>query len=104
MDDFDKLLLEKIDSGICLTEREISEVVHGYGIESEYGDNRRWSRSVTTYSKIGERYFSTEWENGLTECQDNDYSYQPVEVKLVKYEKMIMVREWIPVNEDIGGK
>ena len=98
MDKYEEELLKKIDSKERLTKSEIKEVLE-YEVESEYGDNRRWSRSVTTISQIGDRYFSTNWDEGLTEYQENEYYEQPVEVQKKTYEKTITVTEWVPVEE-----
>ena len=97
MDKYEEELLKKIDSGEKLKKNDIREVLE-YEVESEYGDNRRWSRSVTTISQIGDRYFSTNWDEGLTEYQENEYYEQPVEVEKNTYEKTITVTEWVPVN------
>ncbi len=104
MDKYDKELLKKIDSGEELTRSELCDIIFEFEIEREDGDNRRWSRSVITISKIGDRYFSTTWEEGLTECQENEYYYQPVEVEKKTYEKTITVNEWVPVNQESEDK
>lgn len=98
MDKYEKELLLKIDSNEELSESDIREVLE-YEVESEYGDNRRWSRSVITISEIGERFFSTYWEEGLTEYQENEYYGQPVEVEKVTYEKTITVTEWKEISK-----
>lgn len=99
MEKYEEELLKKIDSSEELTDREIREVLE-YEVESEYGENRRWSRSVTTISKIGERYFMTEWEEGLTECQQNTYGEQPEEVRKKTYEKTITITEWVSMDKE----
>lgn len=103
MDEYEEALLQKIDNREKLKRSEITEVLE-HEIESSYGDNRRWSRSVTTISKIGDRYFSTNWEEGLTEYQENEYYEQPVEVKKKTYEKTITVTEWVPVDKESEDK
>ena len=35
---------------------------------------------------------------GLTECQENEFEDQPVEVRKHTYEKTIEVTEWIPIK------
>lgn len=100
MDKYDEELLRKIDNGEKLTRSELCDVIFEYEVETEYGENRRWSRSVNTISEIGNRYFSIDWEEGLTECQENEYYDQPIEVEKKTYEKTITVTEWIPVNKD----
>ena len=104
MDKYEEALLKKIDSGTELTGSELREVIQEYEVEVEYGDNRRWSRSATTISEIGGRYFSTNWEDGLTESQENEYYDQPVEVQKKTYEKTITVTEWVPVNNESEDK
>lgn len=46
-------------------------------IVEEFSDNRRWSRAATSIIAIpvdgGERLFAIYWDEGLTECQDNNY-------------------------------
>lgn len=46
-------------------------------IAEEFSDNRRWSRAATSIIAIpvdgGERLFAIYWDEGLTECQDNNY-------------------------------
>lgn len=93
-DDLEVELLRKIDAGENLTEEELRLVIHDFGFESEYEENRRWTRCVSTISELCGRYFMTVWDEGLTECQENEYYDQPEEVELVEYEKTITVREW----------
>jgi hypothetical protein len=96
---FEEILLQKIDRGEPLTERELSTLVCEYDIDTEYGDNRRWSRTVTTIVQLGDRHFSIDWEQGLTECQENEFYNQPVEVVGKLITKTIMVTEWVPIKE-----
>lgn len=100
MDKYEEQLLRKIDDGEELTESELRGVIFDFEVEREEGENRRWSRSVTTISQIGDRYFSTDWEEGLTEYQENEYYEQPVEVQKKTYEKIITVTEWIPITQE----
>ena len=96
---FESIIINKIDSHEDLTEKEISRLVFNYDIENTYGENRRWTRSVSTIIRLGDRYFCIEWEEGLTECQTNEYFEQPYEVEEHEYEKTIIVREWRKKNE-----
>lgn len=94
---FEEIMVKKIDSGEKLSERELSNLVCGYEVESEYGENRRWTRTVETIVKLCGRFFCVCWEEGLTECQENEFWEQPVEVKKHTYEKVITVTEWVAV-------
>jgi len=96
VDEYQINILNKIDAGEKLTKGELREFRWtGKEISTEYGENRRWSRSATSIVQIGERYFCLEWEEGLTECQENEYYEEPYEVEKKTYEKTITVTEWV---------
>ena len=100
MDNYEKEMLDKIDSSDDLTERELKSLPWEFNeIERTYGDNRRWARKTTSIIEIGGRFFKLDWDEGLTEMQEHEFYYQPVEVKEKTYEKTITVKEWIPVGE-----
>ena len=96
MSEYEKKLLDKIDSGEDLTCDELRTLVFEFEVESEYGENLRWTRSVDTISTLGGRFFSTAWYEGLTECQEDEFYDQPVEVEKKEYDKTVHVVEWIP--------
>jgi len=91
---FDEIMVNKIDNKEKLTESELRELIE-FEIDRIEGDNRRWSQSIESIVKLKDRTFSLEWERGLTECQENEYYNQPIEV--VKVEKVVTktVVEWI---------
>lgn len=100
MDNYEKEMLEIIDSDVNLTERQLRELVFEFKVvDRRYGENRRWSRTNTYVVEIGERYFSINWEEGLTENQENEFYEQPVEVMRKTYEKIITVTEWVKKQE-----
>lgn len=92
---FDEIMLQKIDNKEALTEKELRELVFGNEVETENGDNRRWSRTNTTIIELKGRFFSIDWEQGLTEYQENEFNNQPIEVEKKTYPKTIMVTEWV---------
>lgn len=96
---FEEIMVKKIDECEELTEAELSELVWEFDVDSEYGDNRRWSRAVTTIVELCGRFFSIDWEEGLTEYQENEFYNQPVEVIKNTYEKTITVTEWTPIEK-----
>ena len=96
MDDFEKKMLSKIDSGESLTSSELSELVYNYDIDTQEGDDGRWVRGMYTVVELGGRHFGISWFKGLTECQDNEFDFQPGEVE--RHEKMITVTEWFPIK------
>ena len=68
-------------------------------VDVEYGENRRWSRSVNTIVQIGDRFFSIDWEEGLTEMQPNEYLGDNI-VEVRKVKKLIEVEQWEEVPKD----
>ena len=95
---FVEIMLRKIETNEELTEEELGKLVCERGIETEEGENRRWSRTNETIVELGNRHFSICWEQGLTEMQPNDYDYQPIEVEKKTYEKTITVTEWVALE------
>lgn len=95
---FEEIMASKILNGEKLTEKEIKELVWDYEIDREEGDNRRWTRSVTSIVELCDKCFAIDWEEGLTECQENEYYNQPYEVVKRTYEKTITVTEWVSVE------
>jgi hypothetical protein len=91
---FEEIMVDKIDKKEKLTERELQRLVD-YEIEREEGEDRRWTRSISSIIKINGRTFCINWDKGLTEYQDNVYDEQPYEVKQHRYEKKIIVTEWV---------
>ena len=95
-----KEFLDRYDAKDKFSEDELEMMAWGESptkselIEENAGDEGRWYRYMNTIFEVDNRYFSLNWSRGLTECQENEYMYQPVEVKLHEYEKTITVREW----------
>jgi hypothetical protein len=83
------------------TEKEARQLIWDCEIDREEGDNRRWSRGITSIVKADdEKIYAIYWEQGLTECQENEYfagEYPQVEKKT--YEKTITVTEWVNVKD-----
>ena len=72
----------------------------GTEVDQIENDSGRWTTYMTTVFKIGDRYFAIDWDRGLTECQENEYCSQPVEVTKRVYKRTIMVTEWVPITEE----
>lgn len=79
-ENFESIMINKIENNEKLSEEELSRVVFDYEIEKFKGENRRWSRTVTSICALNNRLFMIDWEEGLTEYQDNSFCNQPVEV------------------------
>lgn len=96
---FEEIMVQKIDAGEKLTEKELRTVVfETKEIERDKGENRRWTRNVNSIVEMCGRYFCIIWEEGLTECQENEFYCQPYEVCKVTYEKTITVTEWKKIS------
>ena len=75
--------------------QDIYEFIEAFEVEAEYGEPRRWYCTVISYCKFNNKYYACEWEQGLTECQENEwYGDQPYEVIPVEYYKTILIKEW----------
>lgn len=98
---FDEIMVNKIDNCEELTEKELKTIVFECKeISLSEGENRRWSRTNTSIIELCGRFFSIDWEEGLTENQDNEFYWQPFEVRKEEYEKTIIVTNWVKVNKD----
>jgi hypothetical protein len=55
-------------------------------VTTEYGDSGRWQKSMRTICKRDSdgKLFAMDWERGLTEYQDHDYSDTIYEVEAVE--------------------
>lgn len=75
---------EKIINNIDLTEKEIKQCIFGnigeYIDEIEL-DMRRWTQTIKTIIEINKQLYAIKWYRGLTECQENEFPYQPYKVK-----------------------
>ena len=100
--DFDKYetdILAKIDAGEKLEECDIRDLVFDYEIDKIEHGSGRWTTTVETIIELCDRTFSITWERGLTECQENEFYNQPVEVRKRTYVKPVVVTEWIPIGK-----
>ena len=102
---------EKMFNGIELTEAEVKYLVdiwydkkennfsgdHFDGIvcvETYEGENRRWSRTNINIFEADGRYFQIEWEEGLTEYQENE-AYRQIAKECEKVEKTIVTVSYV---------
>ena len=94
---FEEIMLAKIDKGEALTKEELRELVFEYDHEtSDNGSKLRWTQPKRTIVKLDNRYFRINWQEALTEMQENEFGNQPVEVE--QYEKLIVVKEWRDID------
>lgn len=92
-------LEQKVYNGETLTEEELKELSWYDAVETSYVDNNRWPRSVESIFKIGDKLFALNYWQGLTECQENSYPKQPVEV-FKHTKKVTEIKTWYDTNKD----
>lgn len=83
-------LVKKIKSGERLTPTEIIEALETFDtVYIEEGEDRRWSRTITTVIDVYGYLYAIDWEQGLTENQSNSHERQPYLVELEEKEVII---------------
>ena len=99
-EEYNNWIIGKIDNNEDFTDDELGDLIFCTNeVHREEGEDRRWSKTVDYIFKVGERYFHIEYEQGLTECQENEYN-QPVEVTVKSEEKVIKktIFTWKPLD------
>lgn len=80
----------KLESGEKLSEREMRNMdMYFSEVYREEGESRRWSKSILSVFEVGDKKYALNWEEGLTESQENEYWEQPYLVKLEEKEVVI---------------
>lgn len=94
------IIKDKLVNKQELTSAEVEELIWDAPkdvekVETQEGDDRRWYRtnSVVFVVKPENRYFMVDYEQGLTEDQENVYDSQ-VAVEVVRKEKVITTTYW----------
>ena len=93
--------LEKFDAGYRFSEFERRSLIWGSDleqVEEKEGDDHRWQREIRTILKAGDRNFAINWMRALTEFQENEYPWQPVEVQYRQWEEVVVKHEWYPID------
>lgn len=65
-------------------------------ITQEEGEQHRWTQDVSTIFEFEGKYYSLDWDRGLTEYQENEFYTQPYQVE--KGVKTIEVTNWKAVS------
>ncbi len=67
-------------------------------ITNEEGDDRRWSRTITTIvqSEATELFYAFDWEHGLTEVQENECDWPDVR-QVERRERVVTVVDYVEV-------
>jgi hypothetical protein len=79
-------ITQKLERGISLTEDELRDFVFGGKVKyQEEGQPRRWSRSVSSVvADDNGQLWCVDWDEGLTEMQEDEFYEQPYKVHLDK--------------------
>lgn len=87
-------LMERALSGKRLADDEWKYLIYkGDEVAVVEDDPRRWYKWVEVIVRWKDKYYSIGYDEGLTECQEDDYSDSGIyEVKPVK--RMVEVTEW----------
>lgn len=91
-------LMERALSGKKLRDDEWRHLIWvGEEVDRVGDEPRRWCKWIEVIVKWKDKYYSIGYDEGLTECQEDDYSDSGIiEVKTVK--KMVEVIEWQDVR------
>lgn len=85
-------LLNKIKNKEDLSREDWFNLFYEYEIHTEEGEEGRWSRYMTTISKLNNTYIVTYWSKGLTEYQENEYDDYPIIVESIDTETITMYK------------
>ena len=108
------ILVNKLYNGEALNETELHFLATGFSlskmenmideedmgaikfVDEQDGDSGRWTKHKTTIFKVNNDLWCVEWEEGLTECQENEFYDQPYKVKCI--EDVVIVKKYVPIN------
>lgn len=100
-ENFENIILNKIDNNEKLTEEEIERLAYDHAIDSIAIDTCRWTVHKNSIVQLNERTFRIYWKQGLTEYQENIFEPQiPIEVKQIT--KTVEVKEWVELEQNNG--
>jgi len=102
MNEEDMEIIQKLNDGTNLSESELNELVY-YSVKNIEGEDRRWSRSVTSILDIDGETYILNWERGLTEYQENQFYEQPVKVRIEKKTKNITIEVINYIDDESGN-
>ena len=92
-DKYEAEVLKKIRNKEDFTQEEIESFFYMLEeVDEKRYDKHRWYTPVETIFKVKDTYILLEWDEGLTEYQENEYDLNPYEVYYK--EKTTVVKEW----------
>ena len=79
------------------TAAEVKEIwLKDEAVAVEEGESRRWLKTIGLIVKRDNKYYSLYFNQGLTECQKDEFEDQDApEVKLI--EETVVIKKWVYV-------
>ena len=97
-----KAIENKIISGKELTEDELKRCSWGEVgkyIEEKEGESGRWTKTISTIFELNGQLYCIDWEQGLTECQENEYWEQPYKVRREEKEVTTTIVSYVKMED-----
>lgn len=101
---YEERIVRRMDKGEELSEDTIKSLLYG-GFELERRNlspenYNTWRQEKRSILKLGDRYFSIDWEQSFSEFGMDRVFKQPVEVKRVQSMTGLTEIQWVPVKEE----
>lgn len=88
--EWDVRMAMKLKDGSMLSESEINNLKDNFDeIYREEGRDRRWSRAILSVIDVNDELYAIEWDQGLTENQEDTFYNQPYPVTLETEEVVV---------------
>ena len=101
--DWTQRMSMKLKAGEDLSDSDINSLIYNFDeIHREEGEDRRWSKSVLSVVDIEGELYAIEWEQGLTENQENEFYNQPYPVELKTEE--VVIKKTTVVKRELDNK
>lgn len=71
----------------------------GKYVDEQEGEEHRWVKDMSTIFDIGGQLYCINWQQGLTEMQENEYFNQPYKVRREEKEVTTTVVSYIAVED-----
>ena len=82
-----------------ITKNDIKSLVWNYEVKKIEGDSGRWTKSVQSICEICNVLVAVDWEEGLTEMQENEFYDPPYFVKPI--ERVVTITDYKKCDEPI---
>ena len=95
-----------LENEIPFDKEDFCEMIDRFEFQRVVGELCRWTRIIHSICKIKNKYYDINWEQGLTEHQEDLYDDSAIiEVKFIDTERTIIERLWFDtITHDIITK